>query len=57
MLRLSGHVGGGTTVVFCMAVVMGASAVVLGAQGGWLSWRAAREGELWRWGDVCGGRQ
>ncbi len=40
--------------VAIMAVVLGVSAAALAAQGGAATAAAARQGELWRFHDVCG---
>lgn len=54
VMWVSRHVRSRALLVAIMAVVLGASALALGAQGGAATAAAARHGELWQFHDVCG---
>ena len=54
MLWLASKIRSRSVIVYGMALLMGLSSLVLGAQGGFLSYAAARAHELWEWGNLCG---
>ena len=49
--------GRSSIIVFCMAAVLGASSLLLGAEGLAASHAAFQQGTAWAWGTVCGLRE